>query len=388
MFRKILLIFSIQISLFANYVEEFEWPKGIFLSNFLENNNIPVSVYNNLSGEDKELAAEIKAGTKCQVLWDNNDHALQFFIPISDEMAMIIKQSKHKKWILDFTPIGYTTKSDVLNIQINKNPSSDILYNTGNIELANAFLAVFKNGVNFNNLKKGDRLVIFYDQKIRHNRPYTNPQITAAMIEERGKKAYRYLFKEKFFDENGQQVLKQFLFTLPIPGAKVRSKFTLKRYHPILKKYRAHLGTDYAAPSGTPIMAAGDGVIMSVGRQNGYGNTIEIKHIGGYKTLYAHLKGFAKGIKKGVSVKQGQLIGYVGSTGLSTGPHLHIGLYQNNKAIDFEKSVRIEKKIEKTPEQKEFENLVKTTNLAIKKAIDSNTTSGLIFEDYLKLQDL
>ena len=388
MLKQIFLIFSMQIWLFASYIEEFEWPKGVFLSNFLEFHKIPLSIYNDLSDDDKELAAEIKAGTKFQVLFNNSDHPLQFFVPISEEMAMVIKQTKQKKWSLDFIPINYTTKTDVLNIEINKNPTLDIAYNTGNNALANAFLAVFKNGVNFKGLKKGDRLVITYTQKIRHARPHSQPQINSAMIEENGKKFYRYFFNDKFFDENGQEVLKQFLFALPIPGAQVSSKFTLKRFHPILRRYRAHLGTDYRSPTGTQIRAAADGVVLSVGRQNGYGNTIEIKHIGGYKTLYAHMKGYVSGIKKGQSIMQGQIIGYVGSTGLSSGPHLHMGLYKNNVAMDFEKAVHIEKKVEKTTQQKEFDALVKSANAQIQQIVDTNTTSQLIFQDYPNLQDL
>jgi len=388
MIKKIALFLVLQAGLFGSYIEEFEWQKGVFLSNFLEFHNIPASVYNDLSDEDKELAAEVKAGRKCLVLWDNNDQPLQFYIPVSSDLAMVIKKTKQKKWNLDFQPINYSVKSDILNIKIEKNPTSDIAYQTGNNQLANAFLAVFKSGVNFNNLRQGDKLVVFYDQKVRLGRPYGAPEITAAMIEERGKPKYRYLFKEKFYDEKGQEVTKQFLFAMPIIGAKVRSKFTLKRFHPILKKYRAHLGTDYAAPSGTKIMAAGDGTVKSVGWQNGYGNTVEISHSGGYKTLYAHMKSFAKGIKKGQSIKQGTVIGYVGSTGLSTGPHLHMGLYKNGSPMDFQKAVHIEKKIEKTPEQKEFEGIVAAKNAEIKKAIDNNVSATLIFDNYEIVQDL
>ena len=115
----------------------------------------------------------------------------------------------------------------------------------------------------------------------------------------------------------------------------------MRRFHPILKRYRAHLGIDYAAPRGTPILAAGNGTIIFAGNTRGYGNLIKIQHADGYVTLYAHQKAFRKGIRKGVKVKQGEVIGYLGSTGLSTGPHLHFGLYKNGRAINPARVVQV-----------------------------------------------
>jgi murein DD-endopeptidase MepM/ murein hydrolase activator NlpD len=121
-----------------------------------------------------------------------------------------------------------------------------------------------------------------------------------------------------------------------------------------LKRYRAHLGIDYAAKIGTPIKAAGDGKIIHLGRKGGYGKTIIIKHDNGYKTLYAHMNGYRKGMKKGKWVKKGQIIGYVGSTGLSTGPHLHFGLYKNNRAINPNSVVKVTKSKLSGDKRKEF----------------------------------
>ena len=135
-----------------------------------------------------------------------------------------------------------------------------------------------------------------------------------------------------FFDENGQAVRKALMRT-PIDGARLSSGFG-KRKHPILGYTKMHKGLDFAAPRGTPIYAAGDGVIERVGRFGAYGKYIRIRHHSSYKTAYAHLKGYAKGIKKGKRVKQGQVIGYVGSTGRSTGPHLHYEVLLNNKQVN------------------------------------------------------
>ncbi len=125
----------------------------------------------------------------------------------------------------------------------------------------------------------------------------------------------------------------------PIDGARLSSRFG-KRRHPILGYTRMHTGTDFAAPTGTPIYAAGDGTVVSAGRNGGYGNYIRIRHNGTYQTAYAHLSRYAKKTRKGARVKQGQIIGYVGSTGRSTGPHLHYEVLKNGRQIN-PRTVRI-----------------------------------------------
>lgn len=135
-----------------------------------------------------------------------------------------------------------------------------------------------------------------------------------------------------FFDEKGQGVRKALLRT-PIDGARLSSGYGIRK-HPILGYNKMHKGLDFAAPSGTPIYAAGDGVVERIGRNGGYGKYIRIRHHSGYKTAYAHLRSYRKGLKKGKRVKQGQVIGYVGSTGRSTGPHLHYEVLVNNKQVN------------------------------------------------------
>jgi len=141
--------------------------------------------------------------------------------------------------------------------------------------------------------------------------------------------------KIDYFDENGKSVRKTLMKT-PINGARLSSSFG-KRKHPILGFTKMHTGTDFAAPKGTPIMASGDGVILKSGWCGGGGNCVKIKHNSVYQTVYAHLSKFGRGIKKGVRVKQGQIIGYVGSTGLSTGPHLHYEVIENGRKINSQK---------------------------------------------------
>jgi len=167
---------------------------------------------------------------------------------------------------------------------------------------------------------------------------------------------YRFEYENNkidYFDENGKSVKKTLMKT-PINGARLSSSFG-KRKHPILGFTKMHTGTDFAAPKGTPIMASGDGIVVRATWCGGGGNCVKIKHNSTYQTVYAHLSKFGRGIKKGVRVKQGQIIGYVGSTGLSTGPHLHYEVIENGRKINSQKLKLPSGKTLKGNLRKEFE---------------------------------
>ncbi len=169
-------------------------------------------------------------------------------------------------------------------------------------------------------------------------------------------KLYRFEYEKNntdYFDENGKSMRKTLMKT-PINGARLSSSFG-KRKHPILGFTKMHTGTDFAAPLGTPILASGDGLIVRAQWCGGGGNCVKIKHNRVYQTVYAHMSKFGRGIKKGVKVKQGQIIGYVGSTGLSTGPHLHYEVIENGKKINSQKLKLPSGKILKGDQRKNFE---------------------------------
>jgi len=146
---------------------------------------------------------------------------------------------------------------------------------------------------------------------------------------------FELVYEEKVIDgrTDGTSMRQAFIRT-PVDFARISSRFSTGRKHPILNKIRAHNGVDYAAPHGTPIKAAGDGRVILAGRKGGYGNTVIIQHGQSYRTLYAHMQGFAKGVRNGSTVEQGQIIGYIGTTGLSTGPHLHYEFQVNGVHVD------------------------------------------------------
>ena len=193
--------------------------------------------------------------------------------------------------------------------------------------------------VDFFGIKKGDSFRLMYDEAWIDDTTFLEiASIEGAQFTHHDKDYIAVPFKQdsirEYFDEEGNSLRKQFL-KAPLDFFRISSKFSNSRYHPVLKRYRAHHGVDYAAPPGTPVKSVGDGVIIARAYQRGGGgNYLKVKHNSVYTTTYMHLSRFAEGIRKGVSVKQGQVIGYVGATGLATGPHLDYRVHKNNKPID------------------------------------------------------
>jgi murein DD-endopeptidase MepM/ murein hydrolase activator NlpD len=190
-------------------------------------------------------------------------------------------------------------------------------------------------------------IAIKYSQKIRMGKYFGTPVIDGVFVKMKYQKD-KYVFVNeqdgRYYDDEGRSLTSVF-FKVPLRYNRISSKFTYKRYHPILKQYRAHLGVDFAAPTGRKIWSTADGKVIHKGRKGGYGHTVIVKHANGYKSLYAHMSKYSSRIKVGSRVKQGTLLGYVGSSGRSTGPHLHFGLYKNGRAVDPQKVMRYSKKI-------------------------------------------
>ncbi len=322
---------------------------------FLEKNSLPTQrLYYDLDRDDQTLTEEIRSGVHCQILRTDAGTITQILIPMNDELQIHIYKYKGK-YFFEAIPIIYETRREVFTLKIKHSPYLDIIRATGSKKLAQIFVANFRHSLNFKqDLRVGDTLIMIYDQKYRLGKPFSMPILKAAMIEMRGKKHYIYLNKDdRYYNAKGNEV-EGFLLARPVRGARISSYFTKRRYHPILKKYRAHLGIDYAARRGTPIVAAGSGRVIFKGRTRGYGNLTKIRHADGYVTLYAHQKSFRRGIRVGKWVKKGQTIGYVGTTGLSTGPHLHFGLYKHGRAINPLRVVQVTTKRLKHKAYKEF----------------------------------
>ncbi|MFN4290011.1 MAG: OapA family protein [Permianibacter sp.] len=191
-------------------------------------------------------------------------------------------------------------------------------------------------------LRQGDQFSLIFEERLVDGTPISPGPILAAEFVNQGQRfrAVRYLDSEgraSYYTPEGKSLRKAFLRT-PVPFSRVSSNFNLARKHPILNRIRAHNGVDYAAPAGTPIYAAGDGRVSFVGTKGGYGRMVAIQHGNQYKTHYAHLSRFAKGLRSGSRVRQGEIIGYVGASGLATAPHLHYeflvnGVYRNPRTV-------------------------------------------------------
>jgi murein DD-endopeptidase MepM/ murein hydrolase activator NlpD len=202
---------------------------------------------------------------------------------------------------------------------------------------------VFGGDIDFHrDLRKGDRFSVIYEAVNYMGRPVRAGRILAAEFVN-DDKTYRAVWFQGadgqggYYTPDGKNIRKAFLRS-PLEFSRITSGFSLSRFHPILQEWRAHRGIDYGAPVGTRVKATGDGVVEFVGNQGGYGKMIVLRHQGSYTTVYGHLSGFATGLRKGSRVAQGDVIGYVGQTGLATGPHLHYefrvnGVFQNPLAI-------------------------------------------------------
>ena len=192
--------------------------------------------------------------------------------------------------------------------------------------------------VDFFGIQKGDSFTVIYDERFIDDSVSVGiGRIWGAKFSQGGKEYYAIPFRQggkiQYWEADGASLRKQML-KAPLKYTRISSRFSYARRHPIYKVYRPHTGVDYAAPKGTPVHAVADGVVTFKGWGGGGGNTLKIKHAGGLMTGYLHLSGYAKGIAQGTRVSQGQLIGYVGSTGASTGPHLDYRVWKNGTPID------------------------------------------------------
>lgn len=204
-------------------------------------------------------------------------------------------------------------------------------------ELTDKMEDALKWSIDFHHIKQGDEFRLVYEQNYVEGQPAGVGQVLAARYKT-GDKEHTAIYYENgqhkgYFNPDGQPLKSGFL-KAPVKYSRISSHFSLKRFHPVLKYNRPHYGTDYAAPYGTPIIAVGDGTVTAAARGGGNGNFVKIRHDNVYETQYLHMQRFAAGIRPGVRVEQGQVIGYVGSTGLATGPHVCFRFWKNGKQVN------------------------------------------------------
>ena len=266
-----------------------------------------------------------------------NPRAVYFFYDISQEHYFQVNLDQqnggqaevcYKETYFKKRTVGGTITSSLYNSMVEKNLSP---------ELVNELADIFGWQVDFFRLQKGDSYKVIFDEKWIDDKAIGMGQVRAAVFNQGGRDFYALHFDQgngiNYYDQNGESLQKAFL-RAPLKFSRISSHFTYRRYHPVQKRYKPHLGTDYAAPTGTLIRTVGDGKVVEARYSKYNGNYVKIRHNRTYTTQYLHMSKIAAGMRPGKVVKKGELIGFVGSTGLATGPHLCFRFWKNGVQIN------------------------------------------------------
>jgi len=311
------------------------------IEKILKKYNIDTDDVNNIaSAVIKNKISNIFSKTKVKIVVKEEagtNKIVSLFYPINEITTIEIKRNKN-----DFTINKNILKLDkrevVLSNTIKKNLYSSAIEAGIEPNIIVEFANMYGFEVDFQrDIRSGDKFEVYYERYTDENNIVRNTGkiIYASMfVNNKELSLYNFEFNNKrgYYDVDGKSVIKTLMKT-PINGARLSSSFGIRK-HPILGYNKLHQGTDFAARTGTPIMASGSGVIKRAQKYKGYGNYVSIKHNSTYVTAYGHMSKFGRGIRKGVRVNQGQIIGYVGSTGMSTGPHLHYEVIRNGKRVN------------------------------------------------------
>jgi len=311
------------------------------IEKILKKHNIINEDINNIaSAVIKKKLSNIFAKTVVKIVVKKDYEAnkiVSLSYPINEITTVEIKRNKDD-FIISENILKLEKKEIVLSNTIRNNLYSSAVEAGIEPNIIADFANIFGFEVDFQrDIRSGDRFEVYYERYVDEDNIVRNTGkiIYASMFvnnKELSLYNFKYNNKEGYYDVDGKSVIKTLMKT-PINGARLSSSFGLRK-HPILGYNKLHQGTDFAARRGTPIMASGSGIITKAQKYKGYGNYVSIKHNSTYVTAYGHMSKYGRGIKKGVRVNQGQIIGYVGSTGMSTGPHLHYEVIKNGKRIN------------------------------------------------------
>lgn len=312
--------------------------KNQTLATILTPFNVPYQIIDEIAKKSKEVfdVRWIAANKKFTVITPSDSEKAQFFIyePNPAEYVVFNLDSVNiykaeKPAEIRKREIGGKIETSLYNAMVDKGISP---------ELIDEFADLYGWSVDFQSLQKGDIYKVVFEEKVVEGSVVSVSNIQLAYFEHKGEPLHAIPFEQNgqisFFDQNGNSFKKAFLRD-PLKYTRISSRYNLNRFHPVQKRYKAHLGTDYAAPTGTEIRSVGDGTVTEAKFTSANGNYVKIKHNGTYTTQYLHMSKIGKGIKPGTRVRQGQVIGYVGSTGLATGPHLCFRFWKNGKQEDW-----------------------------------------------------
>jgi murein DD-endopeptidase MepM/ murein hydrolase activator NlpD len=311
------------------------------IEKILKKHNVNTEDINNIaSAVIKKKLSNIFAKTKVKIVVKKDlksNKVVSLFYPVNEVTTVEIRRNKNE-FIVNENILKLKKEEVVLSNTIKKNFYSSAVEAGIEPNVIVEFANMYGFEVDFQrDIRSGDRFEVHYERYIDEDNIIRNTGriIYASMfVNNKELSLYNFKFnnKEGYYDVDGKSVIKTLMKT-PINGARLSSSFGIRK-HPILGYNKLHQGTDFAARTGTPIMASGSGIILRAQKYKGYGNYVSIKHNTTYTTAYGHMSKYGRGIKKGVRVNQGQIIGYVGSTGMSTGPHLHYEVIKNGKRIN------------------------------------------------------
>jgi murein DD-endopeptidase MepM/ murein hydrolase activator NlpD len=272
-----------------------------------------------------------------RIVLDKQDRINSFAYWINDDTLLNIT-STDAGFCAVKVPVAYEKRVVHIGGRIKDNLVDSMGRGREGLMLALRLSDIFAWDIDFSSdLRKNDEFRIVVEGLYRDGEFKKYGEILSAEFVNDGEKYFAYRFsydgKTDYFDADGKSLRKAFL-KAPLSFRRISSRFSNRRFQPILKIWRPHHGLDYAAPAGTPVSASGDGTVLFAGREGGYGNLIILRHRNGWKTYYGHLSRFAKGVRRGLRVRQGELIGYVGATGLATGPHLHYEMRIHNRPVN------------------------------------------------------
>ncbi|MGL5318747.1 MAG: M23 family metallopeptidase [Bacteroidales bacterium] len=323
-------------------IESYSIKQGENLSSIISKLGFPVQLSEKIGTTYKDILdpAKLRAGGKYETFTTPDS--------LSTIKYIVFEKNQTDYAIIDLSADSVDVYPYTKEIQIKRKFASGtiesslwdaILKGGGDPLLALKLSDIYAWQIDFFDTKKGDSFSVVYNEAyIDDTTALYVHSIESAVFDHSGKEFKAIPFTQdnitEYFDEKGNSLRKAFL-KAPLDFFRISSKFSNARFHPVLKRYRAHHGVDYAAPTGTPVKSIGSGTVIAKGFQaRGGGNFIKVKHNGSYTTSYMHLSRFAKNVKVGSSIQQGQVIGYVGSTGLSTGPHLDFRVYKDGKAVN------------------------------------------------------
>lgn len=300
--------------------------------------NVPYQIIDQLARKSKEVfdVRSISPDRKFTILSANDTTPPQFFIYEPNPAEYVVfsidsiniykaeKPAEYRK-----REVGGTIQNSLYVDMVKQNVTPDMI---------DQFADLYGWSVDFQRLQKGDKFKVVYEEKLIDGNVVGVSSIELAYFEHMGIPYHAIPFEQNgqvtFFDQEGKSLKKAFLRD-PLKYSRISSRYNLNRFHPVQKRYKAHLGTDYAAPTGTEIRSVGEGTVLEAKFASANGNYVKIKHNGTYTTQYLHMSKIGNGIKPGTRVRQGQVIGYVGSTGLATGPHLCFRFWKNGKQEDW-----------------------------------------------------